>query len=121
MKSTATTVAAYIAEQPADWQPTLRKLRAMCRRELPGDEEAVSHGMPAYARDGKIEVAFAKQARHLSLYVLRQSVFEAHRARLAGLSLGKGCIRYRHPDQIDWDVVASLLAGTRESTDETCC
>ena len=120
MKSAATTVASYIEEQPAEWQPVLRKLRAACRRTLTGYTEAIAYGMPSYSRDGEVEVSFAKQAQYLSLYILKKPVFDAHRAELAGLSLGKGCIRYRRPDQIDWAVVASLLTETRDSTGEIC-
>jgi hypothetical protein len=120
VKSAARAVGSYIEEQPAEWQPTLKRLRTACRRALAGYTEVMDHGMPAYARDGRIEVSFAKQARYLSLYILKQPVFNAHRADLAGLSLGKGCIRYRRPDQIDWNVVAELLADTRESGGEIC-
>jgi uncharacterized protein YdhG (YjbR/CyaY superfamily) len=120
MRSAATSVATYIDEQPASWRPTLRKLRAACRRELRGYGEAMRYGMPSYARDGEIEVSFARQARYLSLYILKQPVFEAHRAELAGLSLGKGCIRFRRPEQVDWNVVVSLLASTRESAADIC-
>ena len=120
MKSDALSVIAYIGEQPAEWQPTLKKLRAACRRELRGYTESMAHGMPSYARDGQIEVAFGKQAHYLSLYILKQPVFDAHRAELAGLSLGKGCIRYRRPEQFHWEVVSSLLAETRRSTGAVC-
>ena len=60
-------------------------------------------------------MAFGKQAHYLTLYILKQPVFDSHRIELAGLSLGKGCIRFRRPDQIDWDVVTSLLADTLAS------
>ena len=120
MRSSAATVTGYIAEQPSDWRPTLKKLRAMCRRELEGYTECMAYGMPSYTRGDETEVAFGKQARYLSLYVLKQSVFEAHRADLAGLSLGKGCIRYSRPDQIDWSVVSALLSDTRTSADRVC-
>jgi uncharacterized protein YdhG (YjbR/CyaY superfamily) len=120
MKSSATTVAGYISDQPTEWQPTLRKLRAACRGGLQGYEEAMRYGMPSYVRDGQVEVSFAKQEHHLSLYILKQSVFDAHRAALVGLSLGKGCVRYRRPEQIDWSTVESLLAGSRDSTREIC-
>jgi len=120
MRSTARTIASYIDEQPSDWKPTLRKLRAACRRELTGYTEAMAYGMPGYARDGQVEVSFAKQAHYLSLYIMKQPVFEAHRSSLAGLSLGKGCIRYRKPEEIDWNVVESLLSATRTTTSDTC-
>jgi uncharacterized protein YdhG (YjbR/CyaY superfamily) len=120
VKSEATTIATYIAEQPPEWQAVLRKLRVACRRELAGYAEGMEYGMPSYVRDGRVEVAFAKQARYLSLYVLKQSVFDAHRSELNGLRLGKGCIRYRRPNQIDWNVVTRLLSETRTSTDDIC-
>lgn len=120
MKSTATTVAAYIEEQPTDWKATLKKLRTACRRELTGYQEAMEYGMPAYSRDDKVEVSFGQQAKYLSLYVLKQPVFEANRANLTGLDLGKGCIRYTRPEQIDWNVVSRVLSDTRKSADDIC-
>jgi uncharacterized protein YdhG (YjbR/CyaY superfamily) len=120
MRSSATTVAAYIDEQPDHWKPTLRKLRTACRRELKGYAEAMAYGMPAYLRDGQVEVTFAKQAHYLSLYILKEPVLEAHRRDLAGLSVGKGCIRYRRPDQIDWTVVARMLSETRTRPSGRC-
>ena len=120
MRSAARTAASYIDEQPEEWRPTLRKLRAACRRTLTGYTEGMAHGMPSYSHGGQVEVAFAKQTQHLSLYILKQPVFDAHRADLAGLSLGKGCIRYRQPDQINWRVVESLLADTRDTMGDIC-
>jgi hypothetical protein len=76
--------------------------------------------MPAYARAGQVEVTFAKQAHYLSLYILKKPVFDAHRGDLAGLSLGKGCIRYRRPGQIGWEVVSRLLSETRKSASDIC-
>jgi uncharacterized protein YdhG (YjbR/CyaY superfamily) len=120
MRSSATTVAGYIEEQPSDWKPTLKKLRAACRRELRGYSESLQYGMPAYARAGQVEVTFAKQAHYLSLYILKKPVFDAHRGDLAGLSLGKGCIRYRRPGQIDWEVISRLLSETRNRARDIC-
>ena len=44
----------------------------------------------------------------------------AHRDRLAGLSVGKGCIRYRRPEQLDLDVVRSILDMTATTTGPIC-
>jgi len=120
MKSTASTVAEYIDEQPDEWKSTLKKLRAACRRELRGFTEEMRYGMPSYSRDGAVEVSFAAQARYLSFYVLQRPVLDAHRAVLADLDLGKGCIRYGRPDQVDWEVVASLLTDTRTNAGDIC-
>ena len=120
MESSTKTVAQYVDEQAGDWQPTLKKLRAACRRELTGFTEEMRYGMPSYSRDGEVELSFAARARYLSLYVLRQPVLDAHRSELAGLDVGKGCIRFRRPDQVDWAVVARLLAGTLAGAGDIC-
>jgi hypothetical protein len=44
----------------------------------------------------------------------------AHRDRLAGLSVGKGCVRYRRPEQVDWDVVRSILEMTAATRGPIC-
>jgi uncharacterized protein YdhG (YjbR/CyaY superfamily) len=119
MKSTATTVAGYVDEQRADWQPTLRKMRSACRRELKGYTETMSYGMPSYARDGTIDVNFALQSQYLTVYVWNRHVFEAHHAALEGVNLGKACIRYRRPEQVDWNEFGSMLADLRDAPSET--
>jgi uncharacterized protein YdhG (YjbR/CyaY superfamily) len=120
MKSGAASVVGYIEEQPVEWQSTLTKLRAACLRELPGYAEMMMYGMPAYGRNGDVEVGFGRQARYLSLYILKQAVLDAHRPQLAGLSTGKGVIRYRRPEQVDWAIVSVLLADTWASPDDIC-
>ena len=72
------------------------------------------------ARDGTVEVSFAKQARYLSLYILKQPVLDAHRAELAHLSVGKGCVRFGRPEQIAWELVARMLAETAAGDDDIC-
>jgi hypothetical protein len=44
----------------------------------------------------------------------------AHRDRLAGLSVGKGAIRYRNADQVDEAVVVSMLEMTAASEGPVC-
>ena len=110
----------YVDSQPDEWRPALKRLRTACRKQLLGYTEVFEYGMPGYQRGGTGEIGFAKQARYLSFYVLKKPVLAAHRAELVGLDVGKGCIRYRRPDQIDWDVVNDLLAQTAASNAEVC-
>jgi uncharacterized protein YdhG (YjbR/CyaY superfamily) len=118
--SAAADVGDYLAAQPDEWRPTLERLRARCRRHLRGFTEEIAYKMPSYRRGERTEVAFAKQARYLSLYVMDQGVLDAHRAALAGLDLGKGCIRYRRPDQVDWRVVDALLRAVAAAPGDAC-
>ncbi len=105
-------VETYLDEVPADRFDCLCRLRQACLELLDGFEESMDYGIPSYARDGEVEVGFASRKQYISLYVLRPDVVAAHRAELAGLSVGKGCIRYRRPDQVDMDVVRSMLTAT---------
>jgi uncharacterized protein YdhG (YjbR/CyaY superfamily) len=116
MKSEVTTVEGYLADVPEERRPALEDLRRMCLEELVGYEEDVRYGMPSYSRDGAVEVAFASQRNYISLYVLRESVVKANARLLEGLSTGKGCIRFRRPEQLDPEVVRPLLAGSAADT-----
>jgi uncharacterized protein YdhG (YjbR/CyaY superfamily) len=87
---------------------------------LDGFEECIDHKMPGYARDGVVEIAFANQKHYVSLYVLRNDVMDAHRASLRDLDVGKACIRYRDRDEMDLDLVRSILRSTAESSGPVC-
>ena len=76
--------------------------------------------MPAYSRDGVTEIAWASQKRHIALYVMRTDVLNAHRSQLAGLDVGKGCIRYRSPAAVEFTVVRSMLTAVAASQGPVC-
>ncbi len=96
----------------------------LCLEHLPGFTEGMKYGMPGYWRgpvaDGEGEIGFAAQKQYLSFYVMRTDVMAAHRERLAGLGVGKGCFRYRSPEQLDLDVVRSILGMTAATSGPIC-
>lgn len=120
MQSNANDVDDYLTEVPEERLEVLWQIRALCLATLDGYEESMAYGMPSYARDGVIEVAFASQKNYISLYILKQEVFDRHRPALQGLNLGKGCIRYTTPKKVDLAVVQQLLADTVTSDAEIC-
>ncbi|MDQ3156666.1 MAG: DUF1801 domain-containing protein [Actinomycetota bacterium] len=99
----------YLAAAPSDRQPAMEALREACLQLLPGFSESFRYGLPSYGRDDDVEIAFANHEEYISFYVSHADIINAHQARLGGLSVDKDCIRYRHPDQIDMDVVRSIL------------
>ncbi len=113
-------VEAYIEAATASRRPALATIRELCRTHLTGFTETLRYGMPGYVRDDVVEVGFASQKQYISLYILRTDVLDAHRAMLAGLSLGKGCVRYRRPEQLDVSVVRDMLAMTASSRGRVC-
>jgi uncharacterized protein YdhG (YjbR/CyaY superfamily) len=120
MRGDASAVDDYIAKAPADRRKALELLRELCTDELPGFEEAMRYGMPSYLRLGEVEISFASHKAYISLYVLRRDALEANASRLESLSVGKGCIRFRRPDQIDPHTVRALLSSTAVSTGPIC-
>lgn len=120
MQSTASNVTDYLEQVPEDRRAILERLRKLCLKSLAGYEEVMAYGMPGYKIDGNIEVGFASQKNYISLYVLKNAVVDAHRTELAGASIGKGCIRFSKPEEIDFDVIERLLIATCESKDTAC-
>ncbi|GAA4894705.1 uncharacterized protein YdhG (YjbR/CyaY superfamily) [Stackebrandtia albiflava] len=120
VRSEATDVDEYLALAAPDRVEVLTALRRLCRTELTGYREKMAYGMPAYTRDGVVEIAFAAQKRHLAIYLMRPDVREAFAARLAGHDVGKGCLRFRTPRDVDLDLVGDLLRATA-ATHGTAC
>lgn len=121
MQSKAETIEAYLAEILPERREALTRLHHLCTTVLTGYAALMAYGMPSYQRPGgEIEVAFASQKNYISLYILKSEVLDRHRAELSRLSLGKGCIRYRKPNQIDFALVEKLLEASRQSTARAC-
>jgi uncharacterized protein YdhG (YjbR/CyaY superfamily) len=119
MNSQATDVASYIEEAPAERRSALEKLRRLCKKNLPGYQEVMEFGMPGYKRNGSLELSFASQKQYIALYV-KPPVVNEFRSQLTVASIGKSCIRFRNPDEIDFDVIAELLRRT-EATPACSC
>jgi uncharacterized protein YdhG (YjbR/CyaY superfamily) len=120
MISKAPDVKTYLSELPAERRPAMEKLRELCLRHLAGYGECIAYGMPAYKRNGVVEVAFASQKQYIAVYVMKKSVVDEFRARLPGASIGKGCIRFTKLDKIDFDVLEKLLRRTAKSKPAAC-
>ena len=78
----------------------------------------MQYGMPSYSKDGTIEVGFNSQKNYISFYVLKKDVVDKYRDQLR--DVGKSCIRYRRPDQIDFAIVEKLLEETADSPAAIC-
>ncbi len=118
MQSTAATVSEYLDSVPTDRLAALTRLRQLCLTTLKGYEEGMQYGMPSYSKDGTVEIGFNSQKNYISLYVLKKDVVDRYRDQLK--DVGKGCIRYRKPEQIDFEIVEKLLAETASSSAEIC-
>ncbi|UGT57146.1 iron chaperone [Nocardia asteroides] len=121
VQSAAPDVDTYLAELPDDRRTALTRVRDLCRAELPGFTEVMAYGMPGYERDGTGEIAFASQKRYISFYLLRSDVRDAFAERLAHHDMGKGCLRFRDPAQVDYDLLRDLLRATASGDGAVIC
>jgi uncharacterized protein YdhG (YjbR/CyaY superfamily) len=118
MQSTAATVDEYIETVPPERREAITRLRELCLQELEGYVESMEYGGACYSKDGIIEVGFTSQKQYISFYVMKKDVVDRYRNQLK--DVGKGCIRYRRPDQIDFVIVEKLLEETANSSAEIC-
>ncbi|MFJ7077091.1 iron chaperone [Streptomyces sp. NPDC098781] len=118
--STADDVDAYLAEVPAERRQALSRLRELCRAELQGFDEVMAYGMPTYQRGGAAEIAFASQRQYISIYLMRGDVRDAFQERLDEHDMGKGCLRFRKPEKIDFELVRDLLRATAAGPGPVC-
>jgi len=115
MISKAVSIKDYIAEVPEDRRAAITKLRNLCKKNLAGFEESIDYGMPCYKRDGVMGFAFASQKQYISIYGCGSPAVKDLRAKLAGSNKGKGCVRFKNPEKIDFDVVDELLRRIAKS------
>lgn len=120
VQSQAEDVDGYLAEVPEERRAALTRLRELCRAELPGFAEVMAYGMPVYERDGVGEIAFASQKQYISFYLLRGDVREAFAEQLVGQDMGKGCLRFRKPEKIDFVLLRDLLRATAAGPGQVC-
>ena len=132
MKSTATTVDAYLAELPADRRNAIEAVRAVILKNLdPAVVEIMQYGMIGYAIphdvypagyhcDPKQPLPFlslANQKNYMALYLFClycgedevlsfQAAWEAAGKKL---DMGKSCVRFKKLDDVPLDVVGKVI------------
>ncbi|MGI5398276.1 iron chaperone [Streptomyces sp. CA-135486] len=121
-RSAAEDVDAYLEEvAEQDRLTALIRIRELCRTELVGYEEVMAWGMPCYRRKGgEPEIAFANQKQYVSFYLMRPDVREGFEERLADQDMGRGCLRFRHTESIDYELVQDLLRAAAAAPGDVC-
>lgn len=120
VQSKAQTVDEWMSALEPARAPAFARLRQLCRERLPGWEERMQWGMPGYGPSGADPVvSFNSQKQHIALYAGPTAV-ERFADRLGGIDCGKGCVRYRRPEQMDFAVIADMLDDIRARGGPMC-
>jgi uncharacterized protein YdhG (YjbR/CyaY superfamily) len=115
VQSKAATVDDFMTEVAPDRRPALDQLRGLCLQAFGAETELMAFGMPAYGPPKLPWIAFNSQKQHIAFYV-GQTAMDAFAERLAGVDHGKGCIRWRKPDKMDFALIADMLEHVRDRT-----
>jgi uncharacterized protein YdhG (YjbR/CyaY superfamily) len=120
MQSKATTVDAYLNEVPTERRAAFERLRALSKKVFTDADEGIDYGMPVVKRGGVMTFAYASQKNYISLYGLGQVVIDRYKTQLKGVELGKGCIKYKKPDAIDFTLIETMMSEARDSKHSGC-
>ena len=115
VQSKAATVDDFMQEVASDRRPALDQLRELCLQSFGPESELMAFGMPAYGPPKLPWIAFNSQKQHIAFYV-GQTAMDAFAERLAEIDHGKGCIRWRKPEKMDFALIADMLEHVRVRT-----
>lgn len=113
VQSKAASVDDFMSEVSPDRRPALDRLRSLCVETFGATSELMAHGMPAYGDPKLPSIAFNSQKQYIAFYA-GQTAVERFADRLQGIDCGKGCIRWRRPEAMDFDLIADILSDVRD-------
>ena len=96
MQYDVTTPEQYMAALADDWRlDTLKQLRELIKTSAPFLTEGIQYKMLSYSDHSTSLFHLNAQKHYVSLYVGNISAIDEQGELLAGLDLGKGCIRFK--------------------------
>ena len=109
MAATFETVDAYIASFPPDVQVALEAVRQAIRTAIPGTQELISYGIPAFSLDGRGVVWFAGWRRHISVYPIPAGGDDLD-AEMAPYKAARGTLRFQLSRPMPFAVIEKVAA-----------
>jgi uncharacterized protein YdhG (YjbR/CyaY superfamily) len=116
MPTTFADVDTYIDLLDASRQSSLQQLRRIILETVPRAEETIQYNMPYYTYHGML-CAFASQKHYMSLYLLDSEIVEKNRHLLSGLSVGKGCIRFKDIKKLPELTIRAMLQEAAQANE----
>ena len=114
MSQTPATVDDYVAGFPEDVRAILAEVAAAMRRALPGAEERIRYGMPAFMFEGeRYGVHFAGWKTHVGIYPVARLADELE-AEVAPFRSGKDTVKLLYRHGVPYDLVERVVAALAE-------
>jgi uncharacterized protein YdhG (YjbR/CyaY superfamily) len=106
---TADVVDAYLADLEEPKRSTLEALRRSIRAAVPGAEECIVYGMPAFRVNGKVVAGFAAFKNHLAYLPHSGDVLAILGDRLDGYECTKGSLHFAIDEPLPAELVQELV------------
>jgi uncharacterized protein YdhG (YjbR/CyaY superfamily) len=103
----------YLQNQKPDRKAALETVRRLIFETIPQTTETMRYRMPTYEIDDVV-CALASQKQYMSLY-MDTSLVEKYRQELAGIDVGKSCIRFKRLEDLPLETVRKILIETVEN------
>ena len=100
----------YLAKLDEPKRATLQQLRETIRSIVPGADEGISYGTPAYRLQGKVVAGFAAFKNHLSYLPHSGSVFAEIPDEVRGYVTSKGALQFPIDRPLPKALVKKLIA-----------
>ncbi len=102
---------AYLATVGAPQKEALERICWITRQVVPGAEEALSYGMPAFKYRQRPLLGFTAKQHHLSLHPFSPSAVDAVKGELGAFAVSKGTIRFSPDSPIPEDILKRIIAA----------
>ena len=105
----AADIDSYLADLDEPKRSTLQQLRQSILAAVPGAEQCISYGMPAFKIEGKTIAGFAAFKNHLSYLPHSGSILPALAADLVGYQRTKGSLHFAVDQPLPAPLVHKLI------------
>ena len=106
----AETPEGYLEQLDDDWRrQKVLQLRKLIMSVEPSFEERIHYKMLGYALDGDFVFHLNAQRHYVSLYAGDTSRIDPHGELLAGLSTGKGCVRFSKTKPVEGSRIGEFI------------
>src|ERR1700730_11158236 len=99
----------YLAKVSTDKRAALEKLRKTIRSIVPGAEECISYGMPAFRLDGRVIAGFQATAKGCSYYPFSGTTLRTLAGDLQGYGKTKSALHFRPDEPLPMTLVRKLI------------
>jgi len=108
----------YLTVIPPDKEEGTREILALMRSELPGAREDVRWGIAIFSRGGSDIVGISARKDFYSLYVPDPATAERFVPGLGKVKAGRGCIRFRTPEDLEKSALRRMVAELEKASAE---